>query len=1069
MKKNLLKQFDPPIGRGLICMGILLVGLMSGTSFAAEVKRVPERFLAEARVNITGTVKDSKGEPLPGVSVKVKGTNTGTSTNADGIFRMNLPTGNETLIFSFVGFQTREIAVNGRTTIQVVLQESNKTLDEVVVVGYGVQKKTHLTGAVASVDVRSLEDIPVSSLGASLQGRLPAVSVSNTARPGTNASLTIRNPIVLSKDGGTTSPLYVIDDVVRSETDFNMLDPSEIESWSVLKDAAAAIYGARAAQGVVIVRTKRGKVGTPVISYSGSVGAADATVLPEMMNGYELATYLNDFNGPNGKNVQNTPSTFYQDDELAYFKEHNYDWLDMAWKKSYVTRHALNVSGGTDKATYFAGASYYYQNGNLDKIDMNKWTLRASSDVKVNKSLKLGLSVSGDRYFKNMFLLKQGGENADNDVRALMNTPQFIPPYIDGYPVRISSSNDVSSFHFFEVQRLDNYTNTRTTDLNINANLQYDVPFVKGLQAKVQYNRLFSNGFPKQFGTQYTLYNFSMLGSQNHIYGGDILSSQTFKNGSRVLINPVYTDSYQLNGYLTYNRTFGKHEISALAVVEQSESKSDGVQSITEDPIPGALDDMRYAFGNQSAYETESESGSLSYIGRLNYSYAGKYLAEFSFRYDGSTNFAPENRWGFFPSLSAGWVVSEEQFFKDKVKFMDYLKIRGSVGHLGGDQTKAYSWLQRYTPQQTGGAVFGGNANKSVGMKLEKLPNRGIQWDDVLKFNLGLDTRFLNDRLSATAEGFFDHHYNMLTTLNASVPLTVGSDMPSENFSTINGFGYEISLGWKDRISKDLSYSVNGFFNWSDSRAIKVDAAKGDIGTFKDPNHKSTDMGTLGLYSLGMFRTQDEVDKFMADHPGYKIYGYTPKPGMIYYEDIRGPKDGSGQYTGPDGIIDDNDQDYINKKASNHYSFGLSLGASYKAFRLDVVLSGAFGGASFYESAAIKPATSTSSRPEFWADHWTPTNVNAAYPNPYYDYDYNKTSTFWMRSSFSFRMRSFNLNYTLPQSVATRLGLSSCKLFLNGTEPVNFYNPFSYRDNLSGSYDTYPTLRTISLGLNVSL
>jgi TonB-linked SusC/RagA family outer membrane protein len=669
-----------------------------------------------------------------------------------------------------------------------------------------------------------------------------------------------------------------------------------------------------------------------------------------------------------------------------------------------------------------------------------------------------------------MFLLKQGGENPDNDLKGLIYTPQFNPPYVDGLPVLLSTANKIDAFHFFAVQALDNYNQSRNNSLNVVANIEYQPTFIKGLTAKVQYAKIMDNTFPKQFGTYYNLYSFTNLGEHKHIIGGDMIKATRMKNGARVYFKPSFGDRYQLDGYLNYARKFGKHDISILAVAEQSEYRYDDVQAYTEDPTESAPDISRFAFGAMNVWETANETGNLSYIGRVNYGFADKYLLEFAFRYDASTNFAPDYRWGFFPSVSAGWVISEEGFFRRNVHALDFLKLRASAGHLGGDATKPWGYLQRYTPSQTSGAVFGGNSSKNVGTKPENMPNPAARWDDDLKFNAGIDAKALNNRLSATIDAFYDHRYNMLTSLTAAVPLTVGSPISAENYNTINAYGYEISLGWNDRIGKDINYYVNGFLSWSDAKAVKVDAEKGILGTWEDPNGHSLDMGVKGYEYLGMFRTQEDVDNFLAKNPDYTIMGNKPAPGMLYYKDIRGAKDPvTNQYAGPDGKIDENDQTFISNKASNHYGFGLSVGGGYKGFRLDVVMSGSFGGQDVIESGATKQATSTSNRPAFWSDHWTPENTNAAYPDPYYDDTYDLTSAFWFRSSFNFRVRTLNLSYTFPRPLTRQMGLESLRVYLTATNPFNFYNPYDYKDNTLGSFDTYPNLKTFAFGINVGL
>ena len=854
---------------------------------------------------------------------------------------------------------------------------------------------------------------------------------------------------------------------------------SEVDAISVLKDAAAAIYGARANQGVVVVTTKRGKVGAPKFSYSTSFGTSDAAMLPKMMNGYELATYTNDYNLAGGKSA--TDPVIYTQDELDYFKQNSFDWLKAAWQASTVTRHALNVSGGTERATYYAGLSYNGQNANFDNINANKWTFRASADIKVAKGLKAGMAIAGDLYQKKMYFLKQGNESPEKDMQSLLMTAPFKPAYVDGLPALTTSSTGSSNenFHFFEVQKSNNYTTTRNTGLNISTYLDYDIPFVKGLKARLLYNKTMDNSFGKQYGTKYNVYTFNMLGNNKHIYGGGVKSIITLNNGDRVRINPTYTDAYQLNGYLNYDRTFGKHTVSALAFVEQSETYSDGTTSMIESIIPGGLDIMGYGTGTNTVTETASEAATLSYAGRVNYNYANKYLLEFAIRRDASTNFAPDKRWGTFPSLSAGWVLSEEPFFRSNVRFIDFLKIRASVGMLGGDATRAYNWLSSYSVAQTGkGPVFGGNADRTITFTTKNaMANPNARWDDNTKYNFGIDAQMLNNRLSVGLDGFYDHRYNMLTAITSSVPLVVGATLPSENFASVDGFGGELSLGWTSRITPDWSYKIGTFLAWSDNKQLLVDVDKGFVGTYRDPNGHSTDQGILGYRYVGMLRTQADVDALLAKYPTYTIEGTAPKPGMLYYQDVRGLKvinpDGTITYGAPDGKITEEDKEWLVPKKDNHYGFGLNFSTTYKRLSFSFVLGGSFGGKATVESTArgwntSAQVTAITNVPQFLVDHWTPENPNATYGSPYYRGQNQLESDFWFVNGFTMAMRNANVSYDLPQSLTRKLGMTTARIYLVAVNPLNLYNPYSYK-TYSGSYDAYPVLRSFSLGLNIGL
>jgi len=1055
--KQLLRYF--------LCVLILAISTVG--AFAQEKK-------------VTGKVTNQKtGAPLANVSVKVKNGTQSTLTNEAGVFTIKVPSSESVISITHVGFGVWESRVGSTTNFTVSLTETTSELEDVVVVGYGTQKRSHLTGSVGTLSMKNVEDLPVGNLSEALKGQINGVSVSGGfARPGEVATITIRNPIFYSKDGGSKDPLFVIDDIIRSKSDFDLLDATEIESLSVLKDASAAIYGILGSNGVIVVKTKRGKAGSAQISYSGSYGVSGAPFMPKMLNGYQQALYLNDYNS--GSKAWDTASShalaaYYTLDELDYFKTHNTDWLDMAFQNSHSQRHTINVNGGTEKATYFAGLTYNENNSNFDGLGFKRYSFRSSTDIKLTTGLKLGLSLSGELGDKKNTFNKQGSESLDNDWKTLIGQAQFNSPYIGGLPIAIpgaGSSGNINNYHYFAVHDLDNYTKTYSSVLNFQGQLSYEPTFVKGLKASVNFNKNIANSWGKQYGTKYQVYNFNTTGLHNHILTDTYNAIYTFSNGDRVRINPSLANSYQLNATLSYNRKFGKHEISALFGYEQSESASDAVAAETDGVITGGLDNMNFATVAVISNEPISEAGRLAYVGRLNYSYANKYLFEFNWRADASQNFAPENRWGKFPSFSAGWVVSEEKFFKPLTSTVNYFKIRGSAGFLGLDATKSYQWLTSYAIQTGKAAVYGGNADRGLAAVTNvAIANRDVHWDNVDKYDVGFDLKFLQSRLSFSGDYYIDKRYNMLSNLTSSPSILIGATLPSENFAKANTFGFELSTSWRDKISKDWSYNITANFNWMDNKQILIDQSKGNIGTYLDAQGKSDDMGFLGYRSLGILRTQDDVDALLKAYPNYKIFGNLPKPGMVYYEDVRGPKDASGNYTAPDGTITTDDQDYLNKKASNHYGLGINWGIAYKGLSLNVVMGLSWGGVSSVESAARKLGNNIwQNRPAFWDDHWTPSNTGAAYPSPFYAFSYDVATDFWWRSSTTFRVSNFNLSYTIPQKLTSKMGINSMRVYLVGTNAFNFLNSTKdYKDNTNGSYDVFPTLRTYTFGLNLTL
>jgi len=480
----------------------------------------------------------------------------------------------------------------------------------------------------------------------------------------------------------------------------------------------------------------------------------------------------------------------------------------------------------------------------------------------------------------------------------------------------------------------------------------------------------------------------------------------------------------------------------------------------------------------------------LSYIGRFNYSFADKYLFEFLIRSDASTKFAPANYWGIFPSFSAGWVVSEEEFMQN-TDWVDYLKLRASIGFLGKDNTKPWLWRQRYTYQTNKGAVFGTNVTSNVGwgLKMEAAPNPNVTWDNDTKYNVGLDMKFLKNRLSTTVDAYLDRNTNMLTQRDALVPVTIGGALAAENFDAIDAYGVELSLGWKDQIGKDFAYSVRLNTGLSDARYRKKDWPA--ILDYNDVYPDGpVDMGKWGYDYMGMFRSQADIDAYVQEYSMTNVFGTAVaqlKPGMLYYRDVRGAmkSDGSGDYEGPDGIIDDKDMIQLSKKSGNPYGFSMNLGAEWKGISLTALIGASWGGFSEVPSSARYVNTNRvdyMNVPKFLNDMFslpmTDTNGNevagianedAEYPNIYWSGINDVTSDFWQMSSFRMTLTNMTIGYSIPKNVVNSIGIDGCRFTLTGMNLLSFYNPLPGKfQDINSSYGAFPNLRNISLGLNLS-
>ncbi|CAM3577221.1 SusC/RagA family TonB-linked outer membrane protein [Sphingobacterium prati] len=1070
----------------LLAIGIMTGGIIPSYSYGVNLSEHNLNFFK----NITGKVVDQNGKPLAGVTISIKGSKTATSTDADGTFRLNLPVGNEILVLNFVGYKRLEIPVGNQNVLNIRMEAESQELEEVVAVGYATQKKAHLTGSVVAIKAEEIEDLPSTNVGATLVGRVAGLNVSGgTSRPGAKPSYIIRNPMGGGKDGGTSAPLFVIDGVIQvdgqnqpDQTLFNNLDASEIENISFLKDGAAAVYGVRGANGVVLVTTKKGKLGTPKISYNGSYAINDATYRTKVMDAYQFANYFNIMNGPNGANrdpkAGGFDKWFFSQDELDYFKNHSYNWLDDAWKASYLTRHSLNISGGADKATYFANVAYNKQNGNLGTLDYDRWNFRAGSDIQVASNFKVGMQVSGNTGNQQKTFNKIGGENDDNDYRNLLLASPYVPAYVNGLPVRLpGTAGDLSAYHYFELQKLGNLTKTDSRQFSINLNAEYQAPWLKGLTLRGSYAKNLKNERGDQIGTKYQTYTFDQRSGENgHIFDENISGEKavTFGNGNRVYFSNATGSNYQANFTATYDKQWKKHNFSGLFSVEKAEAKSSQEDVWKNDPLQNTNGQFGTAFGTVEGRTAAYESGTLGYLGRLNYRYGDKYLAEVLFRSDASTKFAPENYWGKFYNISVGWVISEEDFFH--VKGVDYLKLRLSHGKLGNDQTAAWGWKQRYTYQIGKGGVFGGNGDATTGMKMEKTANRNATWANDYKNNIGIDARFFNSRLSATIDGYYNFGRNLLLERTGNVPISVGGSVAAENFAKKNTYGLEFDLGWQDKIN-EFSYGIGARFSWTNDKILAWNYNEVDMMYPWNPQlNASSDNGAWGYDYLGMFKTQQDIDNYVSQYNITQVFNETAdklRPGMLYYRDVRGALQADGTFAGPDGIINEFDQIQLAKNNTNHYSVGMTLKAGYKGISAEAVITGSFGG--YNEITERKPLNNDISRvytnlPAFWGNVYDPVlNPMGNMPNPNWSDMYDVRSSFWTVPAFQMRMSSFNIGYRFPDKVNKYLKVSNLRAYLSAMNPLTIYNPFSYKDGNGGGWDVYPNLRTYSFGINVTL
>lgn len=1072
---------------------------------------------------VTGTVMDDLGEPIIGAAVKVVDSPVGTVTDIDGKFSLSVKEGSK-LTISFIGYISQTIT--NLNNPKIVLMEDVAKLDEVVVVGYGTQKMKNVTGAIETLSTDEIKDLSVGSLGDALSGMMSGLHVSSGGgRPGSTPSLQIRQSSIntsvtpTSTRGGDAdpSPLYVIDDFISTEEAFNNLDVSEVESITVLKDASAAVYGARAAYGVILVKTKRGKVGTPSISYNGQFGFTDALKLPKMLSAYDYGRIYNAARAA-GTSTSDTESDnlrtqYFQTDELDTMRGLNYDLVDKEWSAAWTQRHSLNINGGTDKATYFAGASYFSQEGNMGRLDYDRWNFRAGVNANIGKWTKASFQISGDMGEQNNARNGISGGGTDADFNSLMTHLPFVPDYIGGRPVVYTGMQNVSSnltavqlYNFRAVQNSPDNTENQTNNMSINGSLEHDFgwfKWTKGLKLKASYSRNIVNGKSNNIGTKINVYRLlNRGGSGGHLYTGDDIDLDesnfgtfTLDNGNLLTRTMNKTDSYQMNLTLSYARQFGLHNVSGLFSIEKAESEYEYVTGNITDPFSftDGQSNSTATGATQTTTFSRTESGMLSYIGRLNYSYADKYLFEFLLRSDASTKFAPENYWGMFPSWSAGWVMSEESWFNKEKLGIDFLKIRGSFGILGRDNIQPWLWTQLYSRNADKGPVFGTSSNTSSGASFQ-MPQRGVNrdvhWDKTYKTNLGIDVRMLDNRFGITLDAYYDMGRELFTTFTGTsfYPTTVGTQATPENFGEVDTYGVELTLNWKDKIGKDFSYWVKLTTGYSDNK-IKEAGFQATPGFDDIVRGERSDRGVWGYECLGMFRSYQEIEEYFATNNITSYLGNSKEnihPGTLIYRDVRGQRNADGSYGEKDGVIDENDYVKISHRANNPYGLTMNFGASYKNFSFSAQFGASWGTYALMQTNLRQESYSNMEYKNvsaIWKDMYiyedvldasgnvtAAMNRNAKYPNLKYSAINGQASTFWKVSAANIRLRNLTVAYSLPKEWMKPLGISSCRLNLTCQNLLSFYNPYDggVWDTWAGTYGNYPNLRKFTLGVNVS-
>ncbi len=1042
----------------------------------------------QSQKTVKGTVVDAANIPVIGANVFVKGTTHGTITDMDGNFTLTNVAENSTLVISYIGFLEKNVEVGNKTSFDIVLLEDSKKLEEVVIVGYGTQKKVNLTGSITAVNASELSGISTSNLSNTLAGRAPGVNITgNSGLMGASSNIRIR--------GGFGEPLFVIDGIVRDKDAFDALEVNEIDQLSFLKDAAtASIYGSQAGNGVVLVTTKGGTQQKPMFNYQGSYTFMTPTqeLFSDMFTATDELIYQNrvaQYQGlatPNGEK------------EFEYFKDKNYNVNDYIWQTPWNQKHSVSVSGGNDKVTYYALGSYIGEEGSYKNLENDKFNLRSNVTAKITDQIKMNFNLAANQQNQQRFYwpFSDDDEQTIGDLyRCTFNWPKTYPFYLnaDGSPANNVTNYPVQTpmgswqaWNVVDQVVGDRYIKTRKRE--VNAILSFDIDlgkFIPGLTTKLVGNYIGNDYMRKKYLTYQHNYVWAAANSDQNRFipaapDPNKMNTFTFSQNQEFLSYNVHSLwSEQLNWFLNYNHSFGKHDVSGTLVWEQQANGGEKVYAKGESPLTN--------YDQMFVYSTDAErrwgdawevtNGRLSWIGRFNYTYDQKYIAEFSFRYDGNTLFPKEKRWGFFPSFSGAWRISNESFMENTSNWLDNLKIRASYGTTGNDlnvnnkEIEPFSYMNVY---QSGYSYIWGD-NLNLGIEPGATPNPYLTWATSATYNVGFDFGVLNNRLSGSFDAFYKTEKDILGSRIVTIPDTYGQSLAPENYAERSWRGVEFNAMWRDKaFGGQLDYSIYGNVGFSKDQWDVLDqtALYSPGGNLEEFSAIGKPLNRLsGLKTLGIVRTQEQLDELIAK--GFKQYGRDPYLGGLYFEDVRG----DGYSLGPDGKIDGNDVQLLSDNAAPRINYGFGTNLSWKGFTMDIH----FQGVGLYDRmisnlgegmGGIRQYGGTV-RPYYpiWTDDvWTPENPNAKYPRVIGKSWYESgtgAQSFWIRNGAYLRLKNLNVGYNLPKSWISFLNLESAQLFVNGTNLFVLSAMTEFHDPEQDCYDSYPLMKSFTFGVDI--
>lgn len=1007
---------------------------------------------------VKGNVVDQNGEPVIGANIVEKGTTNGTISDINGQFALNLQQKNPVLVVSYIGFTTKEVPVGNSSVLNINLSEDSETLEEVVVVGYGVQKRASVTGSVASLQSKDIATVKTPNVSNALAGKLPGLrAVQRSGAPGDDdASIDIR---------GYGNALVIVDGVER---DFKQIDANDIESISILKDASAAVYGFKGANGVILVTTKKGEVGKPKINYNGYVGIQNITRYPEYYDGYEYATLYNEAQQNIGIAAP------YSAEDLERFKQGigTTDWYDEVIRKTApTTYHNLSVSGGAEKVKYFFSLGLTDQEGiyRSKAFNYKKYNVRSNISAEIVKGFTVDLQLSG------RLDTRMKPYEAEPLSRSIQMAKPVFPVYANDNPDYWSNPGDKGNpVHLSDIDNVG-YDRRDRREFNGTIGLNWEIPWVKGLSAKALFSYDYNNKYSRKWYKEYYEYTYDAASDVYNASGSHTISELTTQNDN------YFRPNGQLS--LNYKNSFGKHDIGALVLWEFNNDRTDILKAYRQFTV-GAIDQIDAGDKtNMNNGGTARVSAHAGLVGRVNYAYDNRYLAEVSFRYDGSYKFAPDNRWGFFPAVSLGWRVSEEAFFKEALPMVDNFKIRGSYGKVGDEgvtgytdddekdgKYRAYQYLTGYL--YPSGSYVLGSGGLTNGAKDRGMPNLALTWYESKTTNVGFEASLLSGLLNVEFDYFVRKRTGLLTKRQLTLPTTFGQELPVENLNSDRNQGFEIVVGHRHKIG-DFTYDVKANFSTTRIYNEHIERAA-SANMYDDWRNNSNDRYKdiqWGKVCVGQFDSWEEIlNSPIQDNNGNKSL----MPGDLKYEDWNN-----------DGIIDGKDDQPVGHGNTPRMYYGLNLSGEYKGFDLTLFFQGAAGHEVFTSGDFMSPfiQQGLGNGITLWLDRWhreDPSDMSSEWIPGYMPalrptgFSANAGNNTWTKQKANYlRLKTIELGYTFPRRWMQKAGIENLRIYLNCFNTATITSRtgiMKYMDpeNSDGMFRYYPQMKTFNFGVNLT-